>query len=105
MTVATKPIEETKRLSAARSTLKTIEDLVFDTTVFNNDTLLNKLDRPILILHFLQSPIMSVEQTDALYDRIKDTNKDCTYHKIDALSGDFQGERLQRLLSWMNKYD
>ena len=64
-----------------------------------------KLDRPILILHFLQSPIMSVEQTDALYDLIKGTNKDCTYHKIDALSGDFQGESLQRLLSWMNKYD
>jgi dipeptidyl aminopeptidase/acylaminoacyl peptidase len=65
----------------------------------------DKLDRPILLLHFLQSPLFSVEQTDALYDLIKDTNKDCTYHKIDALSGDFQGESLQRLLSWMNKYD
>lgn len=64
-----------------------------------------KLDRPILLLHFLQSPIMSVEQTDALYDLIKDTNQDCTYQKIDALSGDFQGESLQRLLSWINKYD
>ena len=31
--------EGTKRLSAARSTLKRIEDLVFDTTVFNNNTL------------------------------------------------------------------
>ena len=28
-------------------TEQNIEDLVFDTTVFNNDTLLNKLDRPI----------------------------------------------------------
>ena len=65
----------------------------------------DKLDRPILILHFLQSPIMSVEQTDELYNLIKDSNKDCAYHKIDALSGDFQGESLQRLLSWMNKYD
>ena len=64
-----------------------------------------KIDRPILMLHFLQTPIVSVEQTDALYDLIKDTNKDCTYHKIDALSGDFQGESLQRLLSWINKYD
>lgn len=64
-----------------------------------------KIDRSILILHFLQSPIMSVEQTDALYDLIKDTNKDCTYHKIDALSSDFLGESLQRLLSWINKYD
>ena len=64
-----------------------------------------KLDRPILMLHFLQTPIVSVEQTDALYDLIKDTNKECTYHKIDALSGDFQGESLQRLLSWINKYD
>ena len=65
----------------------------------------DKLDRPILILHFLQSPLMSVEQTDALYDLIKDTNKDCTYHKIDALSEDFSRESLQRLLSWINKYD
>ena len=64
-----------------------------------------KLDRPILLLHFLQSPIMSVEQTDVLYDLIKDTNKDCLYHKIDALSGDFEGESLQRLLSWINKYN
>ena len=64
-----------------------------------------KLDRPILMLHFLQTPIVSVEQTDAFYDLIKDANKECTYHKIDALSGDFQGESLQRLLSWINKYD
>ena len=65
----------------------------------------DKLDRPILILIFLQSPLFPAKQTDALYDLIKDTNKECTYHKIDALSGDFQGESLQRLLSWMNKYD
>lgn len=64
-----------------------------------------KLDRPLLLLHFMQSPIMSVEQTDALYDLLKDTNEACTYHKIDALSADFQGESLQRLLSWINKYD
>lgn len=64
-----------------------------------------KLDRPILLVHYLQSPIMSVEQTDALYNLIKNTNKECSYHKIDALSGDFQGEGLQRLLSWINKYD
>lgn len=64
-----------------------------------------KIDRPILLLHFLQSPIMSVEQTDAFYELLKDTNEDCTYHKIDALSGDFMGESLQRLLSWINQYD
>ena len=64
-----------------------------------------KIDRPILLLHFLQSPIFSVEQTDALYELLKDTNGECTYRKIDALSGDFQGEALQRLLSWMNKYE
>ncbi len=64
-----------------------------------------KLDGPILLLHFLQSPLVSVEQTDTFYDLIKDTNKDCTYHKIDALSGDFREESLQRLLSWINKYD
>lgn len=65
----------------------------------------DKLDRPILILHFLQNPLFSVEQTDAIYDLIKDVNKECTYHIIDALSGDFGGESLQRLLSWINKYD
>ena len=47
--IATTPFnfEGSKRLSAARSTLKRIEDLVFDTTVFNNNTLLAKLDRQI----------------------------------------------------------
>lgn len=63
------------------------------------------IDRPVLLLHFMQSPIMSVEQTDSLYDLIKDANRDCSYYKIDALSGDFGGESLQRLLSWINKYD
>lgn len=64
-----------------------------------------KLDRPILILHYLQSPLISVEQTDALYNLIKDTNLDCSYYKIDELSADFQGESAQRLLSFINKYD
>jgi len=64
-----------------------------------------KLDRPLLIMHYTQSPIMSVEQTDSIYGLTKDTNKDCFYHKIDALSADFLGESLQRLLSWMNKYE
>lgn len=64
-----------------------------------------KLDRPILLLHFMQSPIFPVEQTDVLYELLKDSNKECTYYKIDALACDFQGESLQRLLSWMNKYD
>lgn len=64
-----------------------------------------KLDRPILLLHYLQTPLMSVEQTDAFYDLIKDSNQECTYYKIDALSGDFQGEGFQRLLSWISKYD
>lgn len=64
-----------------------------------------KLDRPILLLHFLQSPITSVEQTDAFYDLIRETNKSCTYYKIDELSGDFQGESLQRLLSWIRRHD
>ena len=47
--IATTPFnfEGSRRLTAARSTLKTIEDLVFDTTVFNNNTLLAKLDRQI----------------------------------------------------------
>ena len=64
-----------------------------------------KLDRPLLMIHFSQNQFFPLEQTDALYDLVKDSNEECTYHKIDALSGDFQGESLQRLLSWMNKYD
>ena len=39
--------EGKKRLSAARSTLKMVEDLVFDTTVFNNNSLLDKLDKQV----------------------------------------------------------
>lgn len=68
-------------------------------------TFSEKLDRPILLLHFLQTPIFSVEQTDALYELLKDTNTDCMYHKIDALSGDFTGDALRRLLSWLHTYD
>lgn len=64
-----------------------------------------KLDRPLLILHFLQSPLFPAEQADALYELVKDTSPDCTYHKMDALSGDFGGESLQRLLSWINKHE
>lgn len=64
-----------------------------------------KLDRPILMLHYLKSPLFSVEQTNALYDLVKVTNNESTYYKIDEFSGDFQGEGLQRLLSFINKYD
>ena len=63
-----------------------------------------KLDRPVLLLHYLQSPLLPIEQADGLYELIKD-NKDCSYYKIDDLSADFCGEGLQRLLSWINKYD
>ena len=47
--IATTPFtfEGKKRLSAARSTLKMVEDLVFDTTVFNNNSLLEKLEQQI----------------------------------------------------------
>ena len=64
-----------------------------------------KLDRPILILHYLQNPLVSIEQPDALYNLIKDANPDCAYYKIDELSADFQGESSQRLLSFISKYD
>lgn len=63
-----------------------------------------KLDRPILLLHFLENSVF-LDQTDALYNLLKDTNPDCTYHKIDARNADFHGEGLKRLLSWINKYD
>ncbi len=64
-----------------------------------------KLDRPMLIIAFTDSPFFPVEQADALYDSVKDTNKNCTYNKIDARSSDFNGEALQRLLSWINQND
>lgn len=61
-----------------------------------------KLDRPILLLHFLQNPIFSVEQTDAFYDLIIQTNPDCTYHKIEAQGADFVcTESLRLLVYWM----
>lgn len=64
-----------------------------------------KLDRPMLLLHYTQNPGFSVEQTDAFYELLSKTNKDCAYYKIDALLSDFHGEGMQRLLSWINKYD
>lgn len=63
-----------------------------------------KLDRPILMLHYLQNPFFPVEQTDRLYDLLK-TSQDCSYYKIDLKTSDFTGEGLQRLLSWINKYE
>ena len=63
-----------------------------------------KLDRPILILHYSTSPFSPVNQPDDLYELIKD-NTDCTYHKIKTLSSDFLGEAHRRLLSWINKHD
>jgi len=64
-----------------------------------------KIDRPLLLLHYTQSPFFPVEQADALYNSLKNTNNDCTYNKIDALSSDFTGESQQRLLSWINQHD
>ncbi len=63
-----------------------------------------KLDGPILHLHYLQNPLVPIEQTDSLAELLKD-NKDYTCYKIDELSADFEGEGHQRLLSWINKYD
>lgn len=47
--IATTPFtfEGNKRISAARSVLRIIEDLVFDTTVFSNNSLLDKLERQV----------------------------------------------------------
>ncbi len=64
-----------------------------------------KLDRPVLLLHYLQSPMFSVEHTDTFYDVLSQTNDECTYNKLDESSSDFQGESLKRLLSWINRYD
>lgn len=63
-----------------------------------------KLDRPILMINYTQNPTFPVEQTDALYDLLKDRNEDCSYYKIDTLSSDFNGEGYQRLLSWVNRH-
>lgn len=64
-----------------------------------------KLDRPVLLLHYLQSPMFSVEHTDMFYDILSQTNDECTYNKLDEASSDFQGESMKRLLSWINRYD
>lgn len=62
-----------------------------------------KLDRPILMLHYTGNTLTFVEQTDALYELIKDN--DCTYYKIDEAMADFHGTGLKRLLSWLNRYE
>lgn len=63
-----------------------------------------KLDRPILMMHYLSNPFFPIEQTNSLYNLLSH-NQDRTYYKIDAKTSDFNGEGLQRLLSWINKYD
>lgn len=63
-----------------------------------------KLDRPILILHYANSPLSPINQAEDLYELIKDKT-DCTYHKMQILSSDFLGEAHRRLLSWINKHD
>ena len=65
----------------------------------------DKLDRPVLLLHYLQSPMFLVEHSDDFYNILSQTNDECTYHKLDEFSSDFQGESLKRLLSWINRYD
>lgn len=61
-----------------------------------------KLDRPILLLHFTQSPFMFIEMTDAFYERLSVSNDDVTYHKINDLKSDFHGEAKDMLVAWIN---
>ena len=84
---------------------KTVEEAPEEYAMRSAVTFAEKLDRPVLLLHYTQTPLFTVEQTDALYALLQDRNDACTYHKINALSSDFYGEGLQRLLSWMNQYD
>ena len=64
-----------------------------------------KLNCPLLILHYTRNPLTPIEQADNLYNLLKDTNKNCSYYKIDVLTSDFSGEGLQRLLSWIKSHD
>lgn len=67
-------------------------------------TFSDRLDGPILMLHYTRNANFPVEQTDGLYDLLKDRS-DCAYRKIDVVASDFMGEGLQCLLAWIDLYD
>lgn len=63
-----------------------------------------KLNRPLLLIHYLKNPTTPLEITEAFYESLSE-NEQLEYYKIDVLTADFQGEGYQRLLSFINKHD
>lgn len=63
-----------------------------------------KLDRPMLMIHYEQSPFCQAEQTDRLYDQVKRNNAACFYKKFDLLASDFTGEGLTLLVDFIKEF-
>ena len=63
-----------------------------------------KLDRPMLMIHYEQSPFCQAEQTDRLYDLVKRNNAACFYKKFDLLASDFSGEGLTLLVAFIEEF-
>lgn len=64
-----------------------------------------RLDRPMLLLCYTQSPFISVESIDLFYERLCTVNPDVTYHKLDALSADFSHPGHSYLMSWLGDFN
>ena len=63
-----------------------------------------KLDRPMVIIHYDLSLFCQVEQTDRLYELVYRNNAACFYKKFDILTTDFTNEGMMLLLAFINEY-
>ena len=63
-----------------------------------------KLDRPMLMIHYEQSEFCQAEQTDRLYDLVKQNNAACFYKKFDLLASDFSGDGLTLLVAFIKEF-
>ena len=60
-----------------------------------------KLDGPLLLLCYTQSPFISVDSIDQFYEQLCTVNPDVTYHKLDAYTADFTNPGYAYLMSWL----
>ena len=63
-----------------------------------------KLDRPMLIIHYEQSPLCQAEQTDQLHGLVYRYNAACLYKKYDLAKSDFVGESLDLLVMFIKEF-
>ena len=63
-----------------------------------------KLDRPMVIIHYDLSMFCQVEQTDRLYELVYRNNAACFYKKFDLLASDFTGEGLTLLVAFIEEF-